>query len=70
MGISTTPTKIANMVRVTYEHFMAAQEAVKVLNWTTYGREMQATQLALEKLVEATESWVGLLRPLIPSVKR
>ena len=70
MGISTTPTAVARLVRVTYEHFMAGQRALRERDWTTYGKEMRATQLGLERLRDATRQWVSLPRPSIASTKR
>jgi hypothetical protein len=61
MGLSTTPTTVARLVRTTNEHFLAAQAAQKKLDWVTYGREMKAVQAGLQKLLEATKSWQGVL---------
>ncbi len=66
MGISTTPSKVAGMVRVTYEHWLAGQTALGRFDWTTYGKEMKAVGLGLDELRKATRPWEGLTFPRIP----
>ncbi len=66
MGISTTPTAVAKMVRITYEHWLAAQTALRRSDWTTYGKEIKAVGLGLKELREATRPWEGLTFPRIP----
>ncbi len=57
MGISTTPSTIAKLVQVTYDHFLAAQAAMKKPDPALLDTEMKATQTGLEKLLEATKQW-------------
>ena len=59
MGLGTSPTKLAKMSKVTQEHFRAAEKAIRKLDWTTYGKEMRATKLGLDKLVAATKRLAG-----------
>jgi uncharacterized membrane protein (UPF0182 family) len=45
---------IAALAREAAEHYAKAQDALKTADWATYGREMQALQQTLEKLMQAT----------------
>lgn len=49
-----TSANIAALTREANEHYQKAQDALKVADWATYGKEMQALQQVLNQLLAAT----------------
>jgi hypothetical protein len=74
MGLSTAPTKtppsITRLVSITYSHLVAGQRALTLLDWTTYGREMRATERGLHGLRLATRIPSAASRPWASTRKR
>ncbi len=46
--------QVYDLARQAEDHYMAAQEALREGDWTTYGAELDAMEQALEQLVEVT----------------
>ncbi len=67
MGISTTPSMVAKLVKTTYDHFLTAESALSKFDWAAYGSEMKAVRLGLEKLLELMKQWQE--GPIIPQIR-
>ncbi len=57
MGISTTPSAVARLVKEAHDHFVALQMARQkpLGDKAVIDQEMEALKVSLEKLMEATE---------------
>jgi uncharacterized membrane protein (UPF0182 family) len=53
-GATTTSPGIAALAKEANDHYLKAQDALKIADWATYGAEMKLLQQALDKLVQAT----------------
>jgi uncharacterized membrane protein (UPF0182 family) len=53
--VSTATTDVGQYARSAQAHYDKAQAALKSGDWTTYGREMQAVQADIKRIVDATK---------------
>jgi hypothetical protein len=51
---TSSSTDVAALAKEANEHYLKAQDALKVADWATYGAEMKALQQTLDKLMQAT----------------
>jgi uncharacterized membrane protein (UPF0182 family) len=51
---SDVARQVYNLARQADEHYVAAQEALRAGDWTTYGTELDAMEQVLKQLVELT----------------
>ncbi len=53
-GTSPIATNVNALIKEANDHYVKAQDALKVADWVTYGKEMQALQQSLDKLMQAS----------------
>ncbi len=51
---TTASVTVASLIKEANDHYTKAQDALKVADWATYGKEMQALQQVLNQLLAAT----------------